>query len=101
MWTVGCFVVPVFLYLTWALTRSSSPTPGCVDDAGDPCPSPRAGALAALADTAVSLAGALALALLAVLVLRRIAPNWRASTVGIAAAVIGAGIATALAAALS
>ena len=100
-WTAGLFVVPVLLYLLWAATRAGEAAPGCIDSGGAPCDSPRADALAGLANILPSLAGALTLALLATLGLRRIAAAWRSSTVALAASVIGAGTATLIASLLS
>lgn len=96
-WTIGCFVVPVALYLVWAATRSGTPLPDCLDDSGAPCPAPRTEALRGLVDTAPGLIGAVTLALLAAVGLRLMIDTWRASTVGIAAAVVGAGAATLIA----
>lgn len=96
-WTAGFFVVPVLLYVLWAATRAGEAAPGCIDSSGLPCDSPRAEALAGLASILPSLAGALTLALLATLALRRIAVNWRPSTVAFAASIIGAGTATLIA----
>lgn len=93
-WTAGCFVVPALVYLAWAATRTGAVVPGCLDPAGEPCPSPRGRALGGLVGAAPGLAVALALALLVAAGLRRMAVSWRASTVGLAAAVIGAGITT-------
>jgi hypothetical protein len=100
-WTAGLFVVPVLLYLLWAATRAGEAAPGCIDSSGAPCDSPRAEALAGIANILPSLAGALTLALLATLGLRRIAATWRSSTVAFAASVIGAGTATLIASLLS
>jgi hypothetical protein len=98
-WTVGFFLVPALLFLAWALTRSGVAPSACVDAVGGgPCPSPRAEAVGSLADALPALGGALALAMLAAAALRRLATAWRPATVGLAAAVIGAGIATLVAA---
>ena len=100
-WTAGLFVVPVLLYLLWAATRAGEAAPGCIDPSGAPCDSPRAEALAGLVNILPSLAGALTLALIAAIGLRRIAAAWRAGTVALAASVIGAGTATLIASLLS
>lgn len=99
-WTTAFFVVPVLLYLLWAAMRSGAVPANCIDASGAPCPSPRAGAIASLAGALPGLAGAFALALAAAVALRRIASNWRASTVAFAAGVIGAGAATLIASVL-
>ena len=90
-------MVPVALYLVWAATRSGVPPPDCFDDSGAACPAPRSAALHGLMDMAPGLAGAVALAVLAGVGLRFMIEEWRASTVGISAAVIGAGTATMIA----
>jgi hypothetical protein len=97
-WTVGFFLVPALLFLAWALTRSGVAPSACVDAVGGPCRSPRAEAVGSLADALPALGGALAFAMLAAAALRRLATAWRPATVGLAAAVIGAGIATLVAA---
>lgn len=101
VWTLGCFLVPVALYLVWAATRSGSPPPDCLDSTGAPCPSPRTAALDDLVGMVPGLIGAAALAMLAAAGLRLLVNTWRAAAVGIAAAVIGAGTATLIATTLS
>jgi hypothetical protein len=100
-WTIGLFVVPVLLYLVWAATRDGVAPAGCLDASGMPCPSPRDSALQGLVAFLPGLAGALTLAMVTVLGLRRIAGNWRPSTVALAAAVIGGGTATLIASLVS
>lgn len=99
-WTAGWFIAPVLAYLTWALTRSGTAPAGCITAAGDPCPPPRDEALAAFLGNSPELASALALALLVALIFRWITRTWRSGTVGLAAAVVGAGAATLLITAL-
>lgn len=96
-WTISLFAVPVLLYLLWAATRSGVAPPGCLDASGMPCQSPRDSALDGLVAFLPGLAGALTLAVVTALGLRRIAGNWRPSTVAVAAAVIGGGTATLIA----
>lgn len=96
LWTLACFAVPVALYLLWALTRSGALPPGCEEPVGSDCTSPRAEALGALRRGGPGLVGAVLLAVAAAAVLRRITVTWRPSTIGLAAAVIGAGAATIL-----
>lgn len=93
-WALCFFLVPMVLYLGWAFTRGETAAPGCVDDAGVPCLSPRAEALAAFVEVLPALGGAVMLAVLASVVLRRLTAAWRPSTVGFAAAIMGAGLAT-------
>jgi len=95
-WTLAFFVVPLVLYLLWAVTRSGALPPGCVEPVGSDCRSPRAEALATLGRAAPGLVGAVLLAVAAAAVLRGFAFTWRPGAIGLAAAVIGAGMATAL-----
>jgi hypothetical protein len=94
LWTVLLFLVPGVLYLGWTLTLSEAPPAGCVDATGAPCPPPRTEAVNQLADVLPGIGIAVAIGLLAALGLRRIAAEWHSATVGAAAAVIGAGLAT-------
>lgn len=100
-WTIAFFVAPALLYLAWAVSRSGTVEAGCVDASGDPCASPRTEAVTAFVQAGPSLLIALLLALLAAAGLRRLADTWRAGTVGLAAAVIGAGSATMIATAIT
>lgn len=100
LWTVGLFLVPVLVYLGWALTLSGVAPAACVDGAGDPCPPPRTDEVRQLGDALPAIAAALALSLLVALGIRRIAGDWRGFTVGFAGAVIGAGLTTLVAAVL-
>lgn len=99
MWTIGCFAVPVLLYLAWAATRSGAAPDGCLDPGSGLCRSSRKEAVTALMRGAPGLVGALLLAVLVAAGLRRLAATWRAGTVGLAAAVIGAGVVTMIASA--
>jgi hypothetical protein len=94
LWTASLFVLPALLYLGWTMTLSGEPTTGCLEATGTPCPPPRTEAVGRLADVLPGLAAALMLGLLVALGLRRVTADWRDSTVGFAAAVIGAGLAT-------
>lgn len=99
-WTIAAYLVPMLLYLVWAFTRSGVAPAGCVDASGAPCPPPRVEAADSLLDVLPAIVGALILAVLIALGLRRMATGWRAASIGLAAAVIGGGIATVVAAAL-
>lgn len=101
LWTIGAFLVPALVYLGWALTLSGAAPAGCLDAAGVSCAPPRTEAVDRLVDSLPALGGALTLALLVALVVRRIAQDWRGMTVGLAAAVIGAGLATLVGSVLS
>jgi hypothetical protein len=98
LWTAGLFLVPVLAYLGWVLTLSGVAPAGCLDAAGAACPAPRTAAVGQLINAVPALAGALILGLLVALGIRRIAGDWHGFTVGFSAAVIGAGVATLVAA---
>jgi hypothetical protein len=100
-WTIAAYLLPMLLYLGWAFTRSDVAPAGCVDASGAPCPPPRVEAAQDLLSVLPALVGALVLALLIAVGLRRIAAGWRSASVGLASAVIGAGFATVAAAVLS
>lgn len=101
LWTIGAFLIPALAYLGWALTLGGAAPADCLDAAGTACPAPRAAAVDRLTSALPALGAALALALLVAVGLRRMAADWRGMTVGLAAAVIGAGLATLVATALS
>ncbi|HZN71840.1 MAG TPA: hypothetical protein VFC00_09210 [Micromonosporaceae bacterium] len=92
--TLIWYAAPISLYLLWALLLGGTPDPNCVDDAGNQCPAPRDAALTTMADSAPRLATALALSLVVAIIIRWITGTWRATTVGFASSVVGAGIAT-------
>lgn len=94
--TVIWYAVPVVLYILWALTLGGTPEPNCLDPAGNPCGAPRAEALATLGHTVPRLSTAVALSLVVAIVMRWANTTWRAATIGFAASVVGAGIATAI-----
>ncbi|HEY8450737.1 MAG: hypothetical protein FWJ87_06965 [Micromonosporaceae bacterium] len=95
-WTLAFFVVPLVLYLLWAATRSGALPPGCVEPVGSDCRSARAEAFAALGRSAPGLVGAVLLGVAAAALLRGYASAWRPAAIGLAGAVIGAGVATAI-----
>lgn len=97
MWTIGCFAVPVLLYLAWAATRSGAAPEACLEPGSGLCRSSREEAVTGLVRAAPGLVSALLLAVAIAAGLRRLAVTWRAGTVGLAAAVIGAGVATTIA----
>jgi hypothetical protein len=92
--TVVWYATPIGLYLLWALTLGGAADANCVDDAGNPCPAPQDAAIATITDSAPRLVTALALSLVVAIVIRWITGAWRATTVGFASSVVGAGIAT-------
>ncbi|HEY8473168.1 MAG TPA: hypothetical protein VIL37_11125 [Natronosporangium sp.] len=100
-WTIAAYLVPMLLYLAWAFTRSGEAPPNCVDATGAPCPPPRVEAAENLLSILPAVVGALALALLIAIGLRRLAVGWRAVSVGLAAAVIGGGFVTVVTATIS
>lgn len=91
-WTIIYFALPTLLYLAWAFTRSATPPPYCLE--GAECPPPRTEAFTAFLDLLPALAGAVVLGVVMATLMRRLTRVWRPSTVGLAAAVIGAGLAT-------
>jgi hypothetical protein len=99
-WTIAAYLLPILLYLAWAFTRSGTAPAGCVDASGAPCQAPRVEAAENLLGVLPAIVGALVLALLIALGLRRMATGWRAGSIGLAAAVIGGGVATVVAAGL-
>jgi hypothetical protein len=100
-WTIAAYLLPMLLYLAWAFTRSGVVPAGCLDASGAPCPPPRVEAAENLLSVLPALVGALVLALLIAVGLRRLATGWRAGSVGLAAAVIGGGFATVVTAILN
>ncbi len=95
-WVAVWLVVPVLIYLLFAVTRSGTTPAGCLDAPGAPCLSPRERALSAFGRALPGLVATLALAVPVSLMLRRLANHWRAATVALAAMVMSAGAVTLL-----
>jgi hypothetical protein len=94
VYTVMWFAVPMVLWVLWSLTLSGEASATCVDDAGVPCASERTEALTTLTDNLPRMVGTMLFSILIAAVLRRVSSNWKAATVGFAAAVVGGGLAT-------
>jgi len=94
--TVLWYVVPALGYLGWTLLLGRKTRPGCVDAVGAPCLPPRDQALHNLVHDLPRLGVAIAISLLVALLIRLVTPIWRGLSVGFAAAVVGAGVATVL-----
>lgn len=86
--------VPVVFYIGWALVLAGKAEAGCVDDNGQPCPSPQVVAWKDLVYAAPTLGAAALLSILVALALRRFTTGWRSTTVGFASAVVGSGVVT-------
>ncbi|GAA0724848.1 hypothetical protein GCM10010199_34800 [Dactylosporangium roseum] len=99
--TAGWYVVPILAYTVWACTLSGDPREGCVDPFGMPCPAPRTEALTSLLDNGPRLAVSLALSISVAMFLGWATSGWRATAIGFASAVLGAGVATMLFAVLA
>jgi hypothetical protein len=94
--TIMWYLIPTAIYLGWALLLGDTARPGCVDAAGAPCLSPHDQAIQNLLSNLPKLGGAIALSLIVALLIRWITSIWRGLSVGFAAAVVGAGLATVL-----
>lgn len=93
-WTAIWYAVPVLAYTIWTFTLSGSPGSGCTAVNGDPCASPRSGALADITHNLLGVAIAIAISVTVAVWIRRISLSWRAISVGFAAVVVGSGAAT-------
>jgi hypothetical protein len=100
MLTAAWYAVPMALWVVYALTLGSTPQPNCLDPAGDPCGAPRAEALGTLAGAVPRLGTALGVSLVIAIAMRWANTTWRTLTIGFAASVVGAGIATVIFAAI-
>jgi hypothetical protein len=94
--TIVWYLLPIFAYIGWAFLLREAPEPGCLTDAGLPCPGPRMEALQHLLDNLPRIGVAVSASLVVALLLRWIADSWRAMAVGFSAAIVGAGVTTVL-----
>ncbi|NJC82256.1 hypothetical protein [Planosporangium mesophilum] len=94
--SVGWFGLPIGAFLLWAVLLGSTAQAGCVTAAGQPCPAPRDAAFQTFQAHLPELGIAIVLSAFMALLIRWVSPFWRSATVGFAAAVVGAGIATIL-----
>jgi hypothetical protein len=95
-WTAIWYAVSLVLYVTMSLTRGSTPEAGCATATGGTCGSPRSHALDVLWGHALGVLLAIAISLAVAALIRRVSLDWRAISVGLAAAIVGSGIATLL-----
>ncbi len=93
-WTAIWYGVPIVAYLIWTLTRSGAPKAICVGVSE--CTSARSDAWSAILHNSLGVIFALLLSFGVAAAVRRVSLSWRALTLGFAASVIGAGIATLL-----
>jgi hypothetical protein len=93
-WTAIWYALPAAAYTLWAAAQSVTPNAGCVSATGGVCPSPRSEAFAALAHNWLGILGAVLLSIGTAAVVRAMTNAWRAITVGLAATIIGSGLAT-------
>jgi hypothetical protein len=94
--TIAWYLLPIFGYIGWAFLLRETPDPGCLTDAGLPCPGPRMEALQHLLDNLPRIGVAVGASVVVALLLRWIADSWRAMAVGFSAAIVGAGVTTVL-----
>jgi hypothetical protein len=92
-WTAIWYAVPALSYALWTLTLSSALPAGCTATTPD-CVSLRGQAVTAGTDHIVGVLLAAVLSFGVAWCVRRITLSWRAISVGFAAAVVGAGLAT-------
>jgi hypothetical protein len=93
-WTAIWYALPALAYTLWASTQPTIPAPGCMSASGGACPSPRTEAYAALQHNWLGILGAVLLSIGTAAVIRTMTNAWRAITVGLAATIIGSGLAT-------
>ncbi|TDC39945.1 hypothetical protein E1211_02850 [Micromonospora sp. 15K316] len=97
LYTAACYLIPAALVLAWLLTLDARPPAGCVTDiTGGGCDSARAHALGSLLAGAPRFGVALASSLVVAALLRKVGTTWRATTIALAAAVVGGGLSTVL-----
>jgi hypothetical protein len=95
--TVGWYVVPAIVYVIWALFLTRSATAStCVPTAGTTCATSQTAGLSKLFEILPQIGVALVISVIVALLLRLVTTAWRGMTVGFAAAVVGAGVATVL-----
>jgi hypothetical protein len=100
-WTAAWYAVPVALFAAWSLTFPADPGTACARPTDNACLSPRAAALVTLLNGLPRVSVALGIALLVAGLIRLGSAAWRPVTVGFAASIIGAGVATVLYSVLS
>ncbi|WJK33277.1 hypothetical protein [Solwaraspora sp. WMMA2065] len=102
LYTAAWYALPVVAFLIWSLTLDGTPaTNDCVLGVDGDCLSARAQAINSLLAAAPAFAYALMISLVLAVTIRWVSGTWRASSVGLAAAVIGGGMSTVLASAIT
>ncbi|MFY1653476.1 hypothetical protein ACN27J_21630 [Solwaraspora sp. WMMB762] len=102
LYTAAWYALPVVAFLIWSLTLDGTPaTTDCVLGVDGDCLSARAQAINSLLAAAPDFAYALMISLVLAVSIRWVSGTWRASSVGLASAVIGGGMSTVLASAIT
>jgi hypothetical protein len=91
--TVAWYVVPALVLLAWIVSLDGTAPVDCAADAAQRCESARAQATVAVLDSGPRVSAALGASAVIAILLRWLS-SWRASAVGLAAAVIGGGLST-------
>ncbi|WP_204083026.1 hypothetical protein, partial [Asanoa ishikariensis] len=95
LYAAAWYAVPVLAFGIWLMTLPAVAIDDCVSDiTGGGCESPRAQALEGLLSGVPQFGIALGISLIAAVLLRWLGHSWRAGSVGLAAAVVGGGLAT-------
>ncbi|MBX7269722.1 hypothetical protein KIF24_29375 [Micromonospora sp. Llam7] len=95
VYTAACYLLPAVVIFIWLMTLDGTPPAGCVTDiSGGGCDSPRARAFGAMVGGLPRFGLALVTSLAVAMLLRRVGTTWRATTVALAAAVVGGGLST-------
>jgi len=94
LYAAAWYAVPVLAFGIWLMTLPAVAVDDCVSDiTGGGCESPRAQALEGLLGGVPQFGIALGISLIAAILLRWLGHSWRAGSVGLAAAVVGGGLA--------
>ncbi|WFE25635.1 hypothetical protein O7623_19905 [Solwaraspora sp. WMMD791] len=102
LYTAAWYALPVVAFLIWSLTLDGTPaTNDCVLGVDGDCLSARAQAISSLLAAAPAFAYALMISLVLAVLIRWVSGTWRASSVGLAAAVIGGGMSQVVASAIT
>ncbi|MFY1635390.1 hypothetical protein ACN27F_19300 [Solwaraspora sp. WMMB335] len=102
LYTAAWYAVPVVAFLIWSLTLDGTPANAdCVPGLDGDCLSARTQAINSLLTAAPQFAYALMISLVLAALIRWVSGTWRAASVGLAAAVIGGGMSTVLASAIT
>ncbi|MFV2017467.1 hypothetical protein [Micromonospora sp. LOL_023] len=102
LYTAAWYALPVVAFLIWSLTLDGTPaTNDCVLGVDGDCLSAREQAISSLIAAAPAFAYALMISLVLAVLIRWVSGTWRASSAGLAAAVIGGGMSQVLASAIT